>query len=148
MKHYVWYLPNRMHFVVNTIQLHRYEGRLCLMCATERYLSISLPKKRLRNPDSQLDRHADNQQQSGRWGRQTGHGVSRDVDEYITGSDIALLRHKVLERRPGQLCSEAENYSNLKSSSFGAILIVFPLLKNPKYPKPTSVTGVHFRFLC
>lgn len=36
---------------------------------------------------------------------------------------------KVLARRPGQLCSEAENYSNLKSSSPRAILIVFPLPK-------------------
>lgn len=103
---------------------------------TERHLNIFLLKKRLRNPDSQSDTYTDNQQQSGRRGRQTGDGASRDVDEYITGTDIALLRHKVLERRPGQLCSEAENYSNLKSSSFRAILIVFPL---PKIPNTQSL---------
>lgn len=88
--------------------------RLCLMhaCWLKRYLSIFVLKKRLRTLDSQPDKYTDNQQQSGRWGRQTGDGAPWDVDEYITGSIIALLRHKVLERRPGQLCSEAENYSN------------------------------------
>lgn len=67
---------------------------------------------------------------------------------------------KVLQRRPWQLCSEAENYGYLKSSSFRAVLIVFPPPTTPKvpnspssflsvlHPSYASVLGAHFRFPC
>lgn len=67
---------------------------------------------------------------------------------------------KVLQRRPWQLCSEAENYGYLKSSSFRAILIVFSPPTTPKVPNSPSrslsvlhpslfsILGAHFRFPC
>lgn len=101
--------------------------RLCLMhaCWLKRYLSISVLKKRLRTADSQPDKYADSQQQSGRWVRQTGVGASWDVDEYITGTNIALLRHKSVRAAPWAAVLWGRELQ--QSSSYRAILIVFPL---------------------
>lgn len=56
---------------------------------------------------------------------------------------------KVLQWRPWQLCSEAENYGYLKSSSFRAILIVFSPPTTPKVPNsPSRFLSVPHPFPC
>ena len=77
-------------------------------------VDLKVPQHNYAKEEIENPRESVKYTESGTCGRQTDVGASWDVDEYITGTNIALLRHKVLERRPKQLCSEAGNYSNLQ----------------------------------